>query len=200
MARIVLTGGAGAGKTVIAHRFAALCPGRFVAVPEAATQVYQSLQTRWDQIDIPMRRQVQRRIYQLQLDQEFRLSAAHPDMDLILDRGTVDGAAYWPDGADDYWREMGTTLQRELARYDLVIWLESCAVLSGVYDGAASNPRRHEDPRGAIAIGQRVHDVWMAHPNFHIVHACPDLDDKRRAVSAIITSFCNGRAMALPGR
>src|SRR5207249_2342901 len=138
MGRIVLTGGPGSGKTVISARIAQLHPNRFVLVPEAATQVYSALQTRWDKLDLPGRRDVQRRIYRLQCDQEDRLAQLHPNKIHLLDRGTIDGAAYWPEGPDNYWRDLGTTLQSELTRYDAVLWLETCAAL-GLYDGDASN-------------------------------------------------------------
>src|SRR5688500_1992964 len=52
MRRIVLTGGPGAGKTVIAHRIAGEHSDRFVLVPEAATQVYDALRTRWDLLTV----------------------------------------------------------------------------------------------------------------------------------------------------
>src|SRR5881394_3636833 len=74
--RIVLTGGPGSGKTVISARIAQLHPDRFAIVPEAATQVYDALQTRWDKLDLEGRRDVQRKIYQLQVDQEDRTAAA----------------------------------------------------------------------------------------------------------------------------
>src|SRR3954463_1172939 len=104
--RIVLTGGPGAGKTVITRRIASMLPDQFALVPEAATQVYDALQTRWDKLDLAGRRDVQRKIYQLQVDQEDRTAAANPDKILLLDRGTIDGAAYWPEGPDDYWRDV----------------------------------------------------------------------------------------------
>src|SRR5262245_64554108 len=104
MKRVVLTGGPGAGKTVVSRRIAADHPDRFVLVPEAATQVYDALQTRWDKLDLEGRRDVQRKIYRLQVDQENRTLESHPGKTLLLDRGTIDGAAYWPEGPDDYWR------------------------------------------------------------------------------------------------
>src|SRR4051794_7241670 len=109
MKRIVLTGGPGAGKTVISRRIAAEHPDRYVLVPEAATQIYDALQTRWDQLDLAGRRDVQRRIYALQLQQEQRIANEHAGKILLLDRGTLDGATYWPDGTDDYWASLGTT-------------------------------------------------------------------------------------------
>src|SRR2546421_12878442 len=88
--RVVLTGGPGAGKTVISQKIAARHPDRFVLVPEAATQVYDALQTRWDRLDLAGRRDVQRKIYQLQVDQEERTLAANSGKTLLLDRGTID--------------------------------------------------------------------------------------------------------------
>jgi predicted ATPase len=185
--RIVLTGGPGAGKTVISRTIAAAHPDRFVLVPEAATQVYDLLQTRWDKLDLEGRYDVQRKIYRLQTDQENRLAAAHPDKILLLDRGTIDGAAYWPEGAAEYWRDLGTSLDRELQRYDAVIWMESAAAL-GLYDGDASNSRRFEDAPAAIASGKLLLKLWGGHPNLKHVGAFASLDDKIRAVEEILSA------------
>lgn len=181
MKRIVLTGGPGAGKTVISARLAKDHPDRFVVVPEAATQVYDALQTRWDRLDTEGRRDIQRRIYRLQIEQEDRIARAHPDRTLLLDRGTVDGAAYWPDGSSAYWIDLKTTLDTQLKRYDLVIWMESCAVL-GVYDGDDSNPCRFEDAQAAIQSGVLLKDLWGGHPRLKHVGAFTNLQDKIAAV------------------
>src|SRR5947208_10796484 len=168
--RIVLTGGPGAGKTVISRRIAADHPDRIVLVPEAATQVYDALQTRWDKLDLEGRRDVQRKIYRLQIDQEDRTASANPGKILLLDRGTIDGAAYWPEGPDDYWRDVGSTLENELKRYDAVIWMESAAAL-GMYDGDASNFCRFEDAPAAIESGKLLLKLWGGHPNLKHVGA-----------------------------
>ncbi len=186
MNRIVLTGGPGAGKTVISHRLAAAHPDRFALVPEAATQVYDALQTRWDKLDLLGRREVQRKIYQLQVDQEDRTLRANPGKVLLLDRGTIDGAAYWPEGPDDYWRDVRSTLSRELTRYDAVLWLESSAAL-GLYDNDASNFCRFEDAQAAIASGKLLHRLWGDHPQLHQVAAFHKLDEKIRAVETILS-------------
>jgi predicted ATPase len=186
--RIVLTGGPGAGKTVIARRIAADHPDRFVLVPEAATQVYDALQTRWDKLDLEGRRDVQRKIYRLQVDQEDRTAAANPDKILLLDRGTIDGAAYWPEGPEDYWRDVQSTLEAELKRYDAVILLESAAAL-GLYDGDASNFCRFEDAQGAIESGKLLLKLWGGHRNLHHVRASPNLESKIVAVENLLRSF-----------
>jgi len=188
MNRIVLTGGPGAGKTVVSHRLAAAHPDRFALVPEAATQVYDALQTRWDRLDLEGRREVQRKIYQLQVDQEDRTANANPGKILLLDRGTIDGAAYWPEGPDDYWRDVQSTPERELKRYDAVIWLETSAAL-GLYDGDESNFCRFEDAESAIQSGQLLLKLWGAHPRLRHVGAFATLDEKVIAVEEAISNL-----------
>jgi predicted ATPase len=188
MKRIVLTGGPGAGKTVISTAIARAEPARFVLVPEAATQVYDALQTRWDRLDLPGRRDVQRRIYRLQREQEETLARTRPDKTLLLDRGTIDGAAYWPEGPEDYWRDLGTTAEAELARYDAIVWLQTSAAL-GLYDNDASNPCRFEHPEAAIASGNLLRQLWGRHPHVHHVDAYANLDDKVAAVRRVIDSL-----------
>ncbi len=188
MKRIVLTGGPGAGKTVIAARIAGEQPDRYALVPEAATQVYTQLQTRWDRLDLDGRHDVQRRIYRLQLAQEQRLAAAHPDKHLLLDRGTLDGAAYWPQGARDYWRDLQTDHSTELLRYDAVILLETAATL-GIYDGEQSNFCRFEDPQAAIAAGEVLKELWAAHPRLHVLPAYERLDEKIAAVRTLLSQL-----------
>ena len=183
--RIVLTGGPGAGKTVVARAIAARRANRFVLVPEAATQVYAMLNTRWDQLDLDGRRDVQRRIYHVQLEQEARLASQHPGKALLLDRGTIDGAAYWPDGPDDYWRDLGSNLRAELTRYDQVIWLETSAALN-LYDGSESNFCRFEDAQAAIRSGELLKQLWGGHPKVQLVSALANLEDKIAAVEALL--------------
>jgi predicted ATPase len=185
MKRIVLTGGPGAGKTVISRAIAAAHPDRFALVPEAATQVYDALQTRWDKLDLPGRRDVQRKIYRLQIDQEDRTALANPGKILLLDRGTIDGAAYWPEGPEDYWRDVQSTLARELKRYDAVLWLETSAAL-GLYDNDASNFCRFEDAQSAIASGLLLQSLWKDHPRVHHVRALKLMDEKIKSVELIL--------------
>jgi predicted ATPase len=181
--KIVLTGGPGAGKSVIALDIIARYPDRFVLVPEAATQVYAALQTRWDRLNLEGRRDVQRQIYRLQREQEDRLAAEHPAKTLLLDRGTIDGAAYWPEGPEAYWQDLKTTHQAELNRYDAIIWLQTAAAL-GIYDGDASNTCRFEDPSAAIASGLLLTKLWGPHPRLLRVDAYPDLKAKIVAVES----------------
>jgi predicted ATPase len=185
MAKIVLTGGPGAGKSVVSTAIAARWPGRVVRVAESATSVYAGLGTRWDKLDLEGRRRVQRLIYHNQVQQEQAATDAQPDKLLLLDRGTIDGAAYWPDGPDAYWADLGTTVAAELARYDAVVWLETAAAL-GIYDGDASNPVRFESPLAAIESGRLLQSLWGEHPRLHHVAAFAAIEDKIDAVDEIL--------------
>lgn len=182
---IVLTGAPGSGKTVLTAELARRHADRIVVVPEAATQVYAARNTRWDRLNVDEQRDAQRAIYRLQIEQEASTRRAHPDKLIVLDRGTVDGATYWPDGVEAYWRDVGTTLEIELARYDRVILLDSAATI-GLYDGDASNAVRFEDPAGAIESGRRLEQWWGRHADFHHVPAYQDLCDKLSHVERLL--------------
>lgn len=184
---IVLTGGPGAGKTVVTAALLGRFP-RLVLVPEAATAVYLLLDTRWDRLDTAGRRRVQTTMYRHQLAQEARFAADFPDATLLLDRGTVDGAAYWPDGPDAFWPAVNTTPVAELSRYDAVLWLETAAAL-GIYDGPASNVVRFEDAAGAVDSGRRLLQLWSGHPNLHRVGAFARVEDKVAAVVDVVGGF-----------
>jgi predicted ATPase len=181
MKKIVITGGPGSGKTVITKALATERPDRYFLVPEAATQVYTILNTRWDKLDLAGRHDAQRRMYRLQLEQESRLALEHPDKTLLLDRGTVDGSAYWPEGPEHFWRDLGTTHPAELNRYDAVILVETCATL-GLYDGDASNFCRFEDASAAIRSSAFLKQLWGAHPRVVHIDSYPKMNDKLAAV------------------
>jgi predicted ATPase len=183
--RLVLTGGPGAGKSVIARAVAAAHPDVFVLVPESATHVYTTLNVRWHQLDLTGRRDVQSQMYRHQLAQEAELQAAHPGRVLLLDRGTIDGAAYWPDGTDRFWPDVGTTHAAELARYDAVVWMQTGAAL-GLYDGDASNAVRFENPAEAVESGNTLMRLWGDHPRIHQVAAYPRFEDKLAVVEQML--------------
>jgi len=111
-------------------------------------------------------------------------SGSHP----AAGPGTIDGAAYWPEGAESYWSDLGTSAQAELARYDAVVWLQTSATL-GLYDHDASNPCRFEHPEAAIASGDLLKVLWAGHPRLFQVEACRELTDKIAAVKRILVSL-----------
>lgn len=186
--KLVITGGPSAGKTNITRLLASEFPDRLVLVPESATAVYERENTHWTLLDTDGRRGIQRRMYHYQLQNEELLAAANPGRILLLDRGTVDGATYWPDGPEAFFKDRNTSLEAELARYDVVVWLETVAV-TGEYRREADNEKRFESAEEAIRKGLELLDVWGQHPRFHIVPADKDWERKVDAVRALISQF-----------
>jgi predicted ATPase len=166
--RIAVSGGPGAGKTTLWRTIAKTQRARVVAVPEVATMlfshVFPELQCEDD------RCAVQRSIFEVQrnLEQIYERRLA-PDQVLWCDRGTPDGAGYWPHGQHSFFECMQTQWQIELARYDAVLFMESAAV--GGLSIKSSNRTRIEDIETASALDARLKQVWQAHPRFvHVPH------------------------------
>jgi predicted ATPase len=178
--RIVLTGGPGAGKTATLEliRRASFCD-HVEILPEAAGIVFGGGFPR--RKDIAGRKAAQRAIFHVQ--RELEEAAAADNAAIILcDRGTVDGAAYWP-GPDDYFDAVCTTLDDELQRYDAVIHLRT-PPFGGGYNH--QNPLRTESAREAADVDRRILDVWMTHPRRFIVEATPDFLRKAGEVLALM--------------
>jgi predicted ATPase len=166
--RIAVTGGPGAGKTTVWRAMAELHAERVVAVPEVATLMFAHV---FPPVQNPAERYaVQRAIFEVQRNletvYESRLGA---DQVLLCDRGVPDGAGYWPDGPEAFFEAMQTEWQAEIARYDVVLFLESAAV--GGLSIAEGNPIRREDQAAAMHVDRCLRSVWAQHPNFqHVAH------------------------------
>lgn len=163
--RIVLTGGPGAGKTTAADLFRREIGERVVVVPESATLLFTGGFPRVT--DAHAQRAAQAAIYHVQRNLEDVQAARFPERILLCDRGTVDGAAYWPDEPEGFFAAMGTTEAAELARYDAVIFFESAAV--GGHDIGGGNPARIESTDDAVRLDLALRRIWSRHPRFLVV-------------------------------
>ncbi len=124
---------------------------------------------------MPARRAAQRAIYRIQSELE-RLAIEEGGAAVVLcDRGTLDGLAYWSDGAASFFEENETTPARELERYAAVIQLRT-PLVDGGYNH--SNPLRVESAREAAAIDDRIAVAWRDHPRRSFVESAPDFIDK----------------------
>src|ERR1051325_10414483 len=156
--RLVLTGGPGGGKTTAADLFRRELGERVVIVPESATILFAGGFPRSGKVEA--RRAVQQAIFHVQRNLEDVQSALFPDRVLLCDRGTIDGAAYWPhDG--DFFEAMGTTFETELARYDAVVFFETAAVAGSSIEGG--NPVRSESVGEAAALDGKLRALWSQH-------------------------------------
>ncbi|MFN4243698.1 MAG: ATP-binding protein [Tepidisphaerales bacterium] len=195
---LVLTGGPGAGKTRAVSELRRRHGGRLETLPEAATQVYRQLGRRWDQLTVDERREAQRCMYQLQKAQEAELAGRiTPGTLVLLDRGTLDGAGYWPDGVEAFFDAMGTTEADELARYDGVIHLQTASAL-GLYDRDASNEVRFETADEALASDRLMAALWARHPRRLDVPAAATWPDKLAAVERAVAQLAASAGFRWP--
>lgn len=165
--RIVLTGGPGGGKSTAADLIRRELGDLVVIVPESATLLFSGGFPRVD--DFAARRAAQKAIFHIQTNMEEVQHSLYPGRVLLCDRGTVDGAVYWPDGNGEFFSSMATTQEKEFARYDGVIFFESAAVGGIQIEGG--NPVRTETIRQAIDIDNGLKKIWEKHSNFvHIPH------------------------------
>lgn len=97
--RVVLTGGPSAGKTAVLELIRQSLCEHVVVLPEAAGVVFGSGFPRTQ--SVPVRGAAQRAIFFVQRELEAAAGSTNPAI-VLCDRGTVDGAAYWP-GPDTLW-------------------------------------------------------------------------------------------------
>ena len=161
--RVVLTGGPGAGKTALLELIRQSFCAHVRPLPEAAGVIFgggfpRSEEPVW-------RKAAQRAIFHVQRELEV-IGDTHDAALVLCDRGTVDGLAYWPGPAEEFWSSLGTRHEDELARYDAVIHLRTPAAHHG-YNHA--NPLRTETARVAALIDERLLAAWADHPRRIIV-------------------------------
>lgn len=198
--RIVLTGGPGGGKTTAADLFRREIGDRVVIVPEAATILFQG--------GFPRSRQpaaarvAQMAVFHVQRHLEDVQATLFPGRTLLCDRGTVDGAAYWPDGDGPYFAAVGSTLKEELRRYDAVIFFETAAVGGNSIEGG--NPVRNESLEQAVELDRKLRALWSQHPHFVLVPHNPSFFKKisfgLAAIESIVAQFACGQACAAKSR
>lgn len=163
--RVVISGGPAAGKTAVVELIRRHLVAEVTTVPEAATILFSGGFPRAE--DSRGRRAVQRAIFAVQRATEELYSGRCEGRPLVCDRGSLDGAAYWPGGLAAFCREMGTTTAAEFARYDAVIFLESTAY--DVRNWPEGQPHRTESPAEACLLDRKLRKVWSAHPRFHFI-------------------------------
>lgn len=170
----MLTGGPGGGKTTAADLFRRELRERVSLVPEAATLLFSG---GFPRSRAPAGLQAtQAAISGVQRALEDVQAAATPDQLLLCDRGTVDGAAYWPGGPEAFFLALGTSLEAELARYDAVVFFESAAI--GGHEVGGNNPTRVESTSEAAELDARLRALWSRHPRFALVPNHPSFLQK----------------------
>ena len=173
-ARVVLTGGPGAGKTAVLE----LCRRAFcrhvVILPESASLLFSGGFPRGGAR--AERAATQRAIYHVQRELECVADAQDGAAIVLCDRGTVDGAAYWP-GPGSLFEEVGSSHAAELARYHAVIHLRTPDPRDYTFD----NPVRVESAAQAAAIDEEIARAWSEHSRVFVVESRASFLDKAAA-------------------
>lgn len=180
-ARIVITGGPGAGKTALLEVVRRMFCEHVVILPEAAGILFGGGFPR--RPSPPAREAAQRAIFRVQHEVERLTVEERAAVVVLCDRGTIDGAAYWDAEPERFWNEVGTTHDRELARYAAVLHLRTPPDGDG-YD--RSNPLRIETPEQAAYRDRRILEAWAGHPLRTVVPSHASFLDK---LAAAITAL-----------
>jgi predicted ATPase len=181
--KLVLTGGPCAGKSTIAEVLGRAFSDKVIVVPESASVLFRGGFPRWPEESA--RAALQSAIYHVQVAVENAYDGHYSGALSVFDRGTIDGAAYWPEGPEAFFRAMGTTEARELARYDRVIFLES-ADQSDYERHRKKNPVRNENWEQAHALDTMTRQIWARHPNIAFVKNQSSFVDKVFSVLKLI--------------
>lgn len=162
--KIAVTGGPTAGKTALVDTLFLSFSDRLGIVQEAASLLFRAGFPRADNDE---RRRVQERaIYHMQTALEDLAALDQPDRVLLCDRGTLDGLAYWPGSEESYFEAIGSTMEKELGRYDWVLHVD----VVPPYD-FQPNTLRTETAEEIVGINERLKQAWRLHPRRCILSA-----------------------------
>lgn len=163
--RIVLTGGPGGGKTTAADLYRREIGDDVALVPEAATLLYTGGFPRRGNDHV--KEAAQKSIYHVQINLENAYAAHYKSKVLLCDRGTIDGAVYWPKSSKDFFEQLHTTIEKELSRYDAVLFFETAA--AGDHSIESNNKARVESIEEAVELDRKLKKLWSKHKNFIFV-------------------------------
>ena len=191
---VVVTGGPGAGKTAVLEIAKRHFCEHIMVLPESAGIIFGG--GFWRKPTLPARKAAQRAIFYVQRELETLVIEEGNAAIALCDRGTLDGLAYWPGTAPDFWRELGTTKAQELSRYAAVIHLRSP---KGDQGYNLSNPVRIETPEQAAEIDLKIAKAWDGHPHRIFVESSLEFLDKVRlameGIRAQLPSCCQEHQM-----
>jgi predicted ATPase len=179
--KIVLTGGPSAGKTTIAETLARTFNHQLVLAPEAAAILFRGGFPRGSQG--PQVRCQQVAIYEVQKQIENISELDSPEKNLICDRGSLDGLAYWPGSQNDFFTLLNTDLKTELSRYDWVLHMDTAQ--SSSYSSTQTRVESHSE---AEEINRKTKSAWSGHPR-QILISNSTIFDKKISQAVLIVDL-----------
>lgn len=185
--KIALTGGPNSGKTTALSVLKETFGPQVELVREAATMIFSGGFPRTDN-STPHIEAAQKIIFftTKQLESLAEKSSQAPL--IVCDRGTVDAAVYWPGGVEDFFRQMNTSLDAELARYDAVLHL-SPPTNPAFYE---STHVRTESLEQAFEIDRKIMHIWEKHPNRLVIGGTERFLEKAEAIKNFVDKIIKG--------
>lgn len=185
--KIALTGGPNSGKTTALTILKETFGPQVELVREAATMVFSGGFPRQDN-SLPHIEAAQKIIFVATREME-ELAEAYSSAQLIVcDRGTVDAAVYWPNGIDDFFNTMHTTLDKELARYDAVLHL-SPPTNPAFYQATHV---RTESLEEAFKIDEKILKIWQNHPRRIVIEGKEHFFEKAEIIKDFVEKIIKG--------
>lgn len=186
---VVVTGGPSGGKTTLIQALQKDMSPRVSVVPEAASILYEGGFPRKPSDKAKQHTQMAICWVQVELEELIK-SESEGAAVVICDRGRLDSVAYWPGNANDLFDRLGTTRERELARYDWVIHLDTAH--QEYYD--STNPVRTETLREAIDLNDRIKSAWANHPQRVIIPHHDDFLTKMAKARSVVSHILKGQS------
>lgn len=184
---IVLTGGPGAGKTAVIEAVRGHFGERVQLVPEAAGMLFAGgFPARLDPVG---RAAAQRAVFHVQRELEQLAMAEQHAPALLCDRGSLDALAYWPHEHASFFEQLGTSAERERARYDTVIHLRTPPFARAAAGG------RIETPEHGQRMDRLIERAWEGHPHRHFIDCQEDFMLKLNLAVQLLREEVAGRCV-----
>jgi predicted ATPase len=186
--KIVLTGGPASGKTTALSILKEEYGTDIEVAKEAATLVYGGGFPRNDNSKRHTYH-AQRIIFFTTKELEALAEEINPEARLVLcDRGSLDGAVYWPYGQEDFFKVMNTALEAEFKNYYAVIHM-SPPKEAKYYQNTSV---RTESLERALQVDGDILKLWATHPRHIVIPESNDYVKKALLVRKIVRKIFNG--------
>lgn len=180
---VVITGGPGAGKTVVLESLKKTVCSQVAVLPEAASILFGG--GFWRLESKTALRAAQLAIFHVQRQSESLVKNEGRWSLGLCDRGSLDGLAYWPEDESAFYQTIRSDLQSEFNRYDAVIHLQTPSEKNGYQQSAI----RLESAQRAADIDRRIHEIWKNHPKYFVIESTPNFLAKVALAVSIIQHF-----------
>lgn len=188
--KIVVTGGPSGGKTTLIEALQKDLKTKVSVVPEAASILYRGGFPR--RASFEGRKHVQRAIYFTQRELEDLIVFESKANIIVCDRGSLDGAAYWPGDATEFFQSVGTDRNREMARYQWVIHLDTAE--QDFFD--TTNPIRTESHQEAQELNTKIAASWKGHSQRIIIPHEAEFLAKIAKAKSVVEKIMDGHTLS----